>query len=161
MGSRANSTSVSRKLSSNHTTHAHHHGHGHVVDTRPAFAKGPFSYSIEKDIDRYLQYKKDKNAGTGSTLTTISTSGTGSTSNTVTDDDAILELHEDLMHSLIDSTNSRLHSTCTALKGKEGETGGSTLGELPLYFVCFIATLMEVTCRYRPALSHLCCIATI
>jgi len=125
------STSTNRKLSTNHTTHAHHHSH-HAVDPRPAFAKGPFSYSIEKDIDRYLQYKKDKAGvvGAGSAPTTTSSASSPSAATTSsTDDDAILELHEDLMHALIDSTNSRLHSTCAALKGKESETGGATLGK--------------------------------
>mgnify|MGYP007100808733 CR=1 FL=1 len=109
-------SSVRRALNTNHTT-THGHKHVHVEDHRPPFAKGPFSYSIEKEIDRYLQYKKDRH--------TSATDGSG--------DDAILELHEDLLHSLVDSTNSRLHSNCKAFEGKEGKeaasSGGATLGE--------------------------------
>lgn len=87
---------------------------------KPAFPKGPFSYSIEKDIDRYLQYKKDR-------------SGNANKDKNQVVDDVIIELHEDLMHPLVDSTNSRLQSSCVDFKKAGAESVGSTLGENPVF----------------------------
>lgn len=90
---------------------------------KPAFRKGPFSYSIEKDIDRYLQYKKDR--GVSASADKVK----HSKSETADEDDVIIELHEDLMHPLVDSTNPRLQSSCAEYKKSGAEPVGSTLGE--------------------------------
>ena len=64
------------------------------------FPKGPFSYSIERDIDRYRS--------------SVPAAGAG--------DEAIIELAEDVLHPLIDATNSRLASECANHRSAAGES---------------------------------------
>jgi len=89
---------------------------------KPAFRKGPFSYTIEKDIDRYLDYKKnhlhEANTSKNSPKGTVAAA----------EDDVIIELGEDLMHPLVDSTNPRLQTSCAEYKKAGAEPVGSTLG---------------------------------
>lgn len=91
-----------------------------VHANKPTFRKGPFSYSIEKDIDRYLLFKNNR----PNSASTDSLSGSGGVEN-----DVIIELHEDLLHPLVDSTNPRLQSVCAEYKKTGAESGGTTLGK--------------------------------
>lgn len=97
-------------------------------------AKGPFSYSIEVDIDAYkkilvanVSLDKRQLAGTNES-TSISTYsgrrvGTNSTNGSTQNSRGYIhELPEDVLHPLVDSTNPRLNSVCVTKKsGKGGE----------------------------------------
>ena len=105
-----------------------------------SYLKGPFSYAIEKDVDLYRQIMMKSNDSIVSPFNTNQSMIYKSDSNTdlsfirsiyenieVPDDlsmfskesfvftkttGLILELREDILHPLIDSTNSRLYSVC-------------------------------------------------
>lgn len=68
--------------------------------SKVSFPKGPFSYSIEKDIDRYYAHKA------------AIRSGDSGDSSLNPDTDVIIELGEDILHPLLDATNARLFSAC-------------------------------------------------
>jgi hypothetical protein len=89
------------------------------------FGKGPFSYSIEKDIDRYREYQRqtlqqaqqssqqtNSNTAEAPTGTHSSSASTMQIETTRAAADVILELPEDVLHPLIDATNARLFEYC-------------------------------------------------
>jgi len=117
--------------------------------TAGTFPKGPFSYSIEKDIDRYLEHKRavddSQKIGPGRKKRKASHSAPMMSVEQPIDaaatqpdkrartlrgrkvsprsrrppvqsaaEDVIIELQEDIMHPLVDATNPRLYSECTA-----------------------------------------------
>jgi hypothetical protein len=82
-----------------------------TVTGRPAFPKGPFSYSIERDIDRYHQHQRQLEQKTHNQH-----KFTSNRVDTDVGDDIIIELGEDTLHPLVDATNARLASTCANFK---------------------------------------------
>ena len=87
-----------------------------------AFPKGPFSYSIEKDIDRYYEFKQQKKEAVGAAGAVvqkgiIETEGAADDADD-DDNDVIIELSEDVLHPLVDATNSRLFSQCININSK-------------------------------------------
>lgn len=92
---------------------------------RVTFPKGPFSYSIEKDIDRYYAHKAAMRS---------------SDSAHKTDTDVIIELGEDILHPLVDATNARLFSACARHSDIPVHTaptkiaGSGPVGQLPRGF---------------------------
>lgn len=82
-----------------------------------SFPKGPFSYAIEKDIDRYFVYKQNLKSGNIESVVKHQQQANSTLESSSKDynDDIIIELKEDVTHPMIDATNSRLQSTCKEL----------------------------------------------
>ena len=94
------------------------------LDPSVKFTKGPFSYSIDKDIDRYHAYIRSLRSGQSTDTPKDSESNARKLaekipahmrqekSNKHLHVGHILELPESVLHPLIDQTNSRLYSVC-------------------------------------------------
>jgi hypothetical protein len=93
--------------------------------TNVHFGKGPFSYAIEKDIDRYREYQRQtlqqeqqssqqmkSNTAEAPTGTHSSSASTIRTETTWADAYVIVELPEDVLHPLIDATMARWFEYC-------------------------------------------------
>lgn len=72
----------------------------------PFPTKGPFSYSIEKDIDQYRAHQRQQQRQQLS-------------SRAFEDRDVIVELPEDVLHPLLDSTNHRLVVYCNTWRSAQ------------------------------------------
>jgi hypothetical protein len=91
-------------------------GQGNLANSAPAgsrasFPKGPFSYSIERDIDRYYEHQRQLEQKTHDKH-----KFTANRADTDVGDDIIIELSEDTLHPLVDATNARLATTCANFK---------------------------------------------
>ena len=81
-----------------------------------AFPKGPFSYSIYE----FNQQKKEAVGAAGAVVQKgiIESEGSAAAADDDDDNDVIIELSEDVLHPLVDATNSRLFSQCININSK-------------------------------------------